>query len=156
MPQTTQKYRVLFPQTSFNVPNTLGAVWKGACGEGFWKQISQKVLGWASGVSSGVTPLSTISCSLSSFGRVKTQWRFSMGRKAYCLCTKLMVVLRVMPLSLFPNDEDANKALSKHRECIGSRYIELFKSTTAEVQQVPILIIFRPLSTTIITCNSLL
>ena len=99
MPQTTQKYRVLFPKTTFNVPNTLGAVWKGACGEGFWKQISQRVLGWASGVSSGVTPLSTISCSLSSFGRVKTQWRFSMGRKAYCLCTKLMVVLLVMPLS---------------------------------------------------------
>lgn len=39
---------------------------------------------------------------------------------------------------LFPNDEEANKALSKHRECIGSRYIELFKSTTAEVQQVPV------------------
>ena len=97
--KTTQKYRVVFPQTTFNVPNTLGAVWKGACGEGFWKQISQRVLGWASGISSGVTPLSTISCSLSSFGRVKTQWRFSMGRKAYCLCTKLMVVLRVMPLS---------------------------------------------------------
>ena len=37
---------------------------------------------------------------------------------------------------LFSTDEDANKALSRHRECIGSRYIELFKSTTAEVQQV--------------------
>ena len=57
---------------------------------------------------------------------------------------------------LFPNDEDANKALNKHRECIGSRYIELFKSTTAEVQQVPILIIFRPPSSTIVAYNSLL
>ncbi|XP_050293632.1 RNA-binding protein fusilli [Anthonomus grandis grandis] len=35
------------------------------------------------------------------------------------------------------NDEmDAPKALAKHREVIGSRYIELFRSTTAEVQQV--------------------
>lgn len=37
---------------------------------------------------------------------------------------------------LFSNESDAPKALSKHRECIGSRYIELFRSTTAEVQQV--------------------
>jgi len=37
---------------------------------------------------------------------------------------------------LFGSDESANKALSKHRQCIGNRYIELFKSTTAEVQQV--------------------
>ena len=37
---------------------------------------------------------------------------------------------------LFNTEEDATKALGKHRECIGSRYIELFKSTTAEVQQV--------------------
>ena len=37
---------------------------------------------------------------------------------------------------LFATDEEAAKALAKHRECIGSRYIELFKSTTAEVQQV--------------------
>lgn len=37
---------------------------------------------------------------------------------------------------LFANDEQADVALLKHRECIGSRYIELFKSTTAEVQQV--------------------
>ncbi|XP_021916116.1 RNA-binding protein fusilli isoform X3 [Zootermopsis nevadensis] len=37
---------------------------------------------------------------------------------------------------LFNQEEDAGKALSKHRELIGSRYIELFRSTTAEVQQV--------------------
>ncbi|KAI4484774.1 hypothetical protein M0804_007340 [Polistes exclamans] len=37
---------------------------------------------------------------------------------------------------LFAQEEDAVKALSKHRDCIGSRYIELFRSTTAEVQQV--------------------
>jgi len=37
---------------------------------------------------------------------------------------------------LFAEEGDAGKALSKHRESIGSRYIELFRSTTAEVQQV--------------------
>ncbi|XP_024938562.1 RNA-binding protein fusilli isoform X3 [Cephus cinctus] len=37
---------------------------------------------------------------------------------------------------LFAKEEDASKALSKHRDLIGSRYIELFRSTTAEVQQV--------------------
>ncbi len=37
---------------------------------------------------------------------------------------------------LFASDEQANVALAKHRQCIGTRYIELFKSTTAEVQQV--------------------
>lgn len=37
---------------------------------------------------------------------------------------------------LFSNEDDAPKALSKHRELIGTRYIELFRSTTAEVQQV--------------------
>ncbi|KAJ8968276.1 hypothetical protein NQ317_006404, partial [Molorchus minor] len=37
---------------------------------------------------------------------------------------------------LFASESDSPKALSKHRECIGSRYIELFRSTTAEVQQV--------------------
>lgn len=37
---------------------------------------------------------------------------------------------------LFPDEDEANKALMKHKQCIGTRYIELFKSTTAEVQQV--------------------
>ncbi|XP_037888194.1 RNA-binding protein fusilli isoform X3 [Glossina fuscipes] len=37
---------------------------------------------------------------------------------------------------LFANDTDAPKALARHRESIGQRYIELFRSTTAEVQQV--------------------
>jgi len=37
---------------------------------------------------------------------------------------------------LFPSEPEATKALAKHRQCIGTRYIELFKSTTAEVQQV--------------------
>ncbi|XP_037954877.1 RNA-binding protein fusilli isoform X2 [Teleopsis dalmanni] len=37
---------------------------------------------------------------------------------------------------LFATESDAPKALSRHRESIGQRYIELFRSTTAEVQQV--------------------
>lgn len=37
---------------------------------------------------------------------------------------------------LFSNEEESLKALKKHRETMGTRYIELFKSTTAEVQQV--------------------
>lgn len=42
---------------------------------------------------------------------------------------------------LFANESDAPKALSRHRESIGQRYIELFRSTTAEVQQVCLLIL---------------
>ena len=37
---------------------------------------------------------------------------------------------------LFDKEDDAEKALKKHKDVIGSRYIELFRSTTAEVQQV--------------------
>lgn len=37
---------------------------------------------------------------------------------------------------LFETEEMAQRALAKHREVIGARYIELFRSTTAEVQQV--------------------
>jgi len=37
---------------------------------------------------------------------------------------------------LFKEDTEGDKALSKHKDIIGSRYIELFRSTTAEVQQV--------------------
>ncbi|KAI1297261.1 Epithelial splicing regulatory protein 2 [Halotydeus destructor] len=37
---------------------------------------------------------------------------------------------------LFDTEEMASKALLKHREVIGARYIELFRSSTAEVQQV--------------------
>ena len=41
---------------------------------------------------------------------------------------------------LFSEEEDSDKALQKHKDIIGSRYIELFRSTTAEVQQVDIFI----------------
>ncbi|KAG0430033.1 hypothetical protein HPB47_023058 [Ixodes persulcatus] len=37
---------------------------------------------------------------------------------------------------LFDSEEVAGRALQKHRQLIGARYIELFRSTTAEVQQV--------------------
>jgi len=43
---------------------------------------------------------------------------------------------------LFADEDDAPKALSKHRDLIGTRYIELFRSTTAEVQQVMMFKIF--------------
>jgi epithelial splicing regulatory protein 1/2 len=33
-------------------------------------------------------------------------------------------------------ENDASQALLKHKETMGTRYIELFRSTTAEVQQV--------------------
>jgi len=37
---------------------------------------------------------------------------------------------------LFDSEEVASRALTKHRDLIGTRYIELFRSSTAEVQQV--------------------
>ena len=37
---------------------------------------------------------------------------------------------------LFANEDEAAKALMKHKQRIGSRYIELFKSATSEIQQV--------------------
>ena len=37
---------------------------------------------------------------------------------------------------MFATEEEGTRALAKHRDIIGSRYIELFRSTTAEVQQV--------------------
>ena len=37
---------------------------------------------------------------------------------------------------LFATEEDGQKALNKNKQRIGSRYIELFRSTTSEVQQV--------------------
>ncbi|VDI45110.1 epithelial splicing regulatory protein 1-like isoform X1 [Mytilus galloprovincialis] len=37
---------------------------------------------------------------------------------------------------LFDTEDESNTALKKHREIMGTRYIELFKSTAAEVQQV--------------------
>jgi epithelial splicing regulatory protein 1/2 len=37
---------------------------------------------------------------------------------------------------MFSTEDEGKKALSKHRHCIGSRYIELFRSTIAEVQQI--------------------
>jgi len=37
---------------------------------------------------------------------------------------------------LFASDEDVSMALTKHKQCIGTRYKELFKSTAAEVLQV--------------------
>lgn len=43
---------------------------------------------------------------------------------------------------LFAIENDAPKALSRHRESIGNRYIELFRSTTAEVQQVSVHVYF--------------
>jgi epithelial splicing regulatory protein 1/2 len=33
-------------------------------------------------------------------------------------------------------EHEATQALLKHKEIMGTRYIELFRSTTAEVQQV--------------------
>jgi len=38
--------------------------------------------------------------------------------------------------ALFAHEKDASKALRRHKEIIGSRYIELFRSSPAEVLQV--------------------
>ena len=37
---------------------------------------------------------------------------------------------------LFKTEEEGKQALKKHREKIGTRYVELFRSTQAELQQV--------------------
>lgn len=37
---------------------------------------------------------------------------------------------------MFKTEEEANQAILKHKETMGTRYIELFRSTVAEVQQV--------------------
>lgn len=47
---------------------------------------------------------------------------------------------------LFETDDIASKSLQKHRESIGSRYIELFRSTTAEVQQVIVKLILKAIN----------
>lgn len=39
---------------------------------------------------------------------------------------------------MFASEESAGKAVEKHKQYLGSRYIEIFRSTTAEVQQVNI------------------
>jgi epithelial splicing regulatory protein 1/2 len=38
-------------------------------------------------------------------------------------------------------EHEAAQALLKHKEIMGTRYIELFRSTTAEVQQVGFIIL---------------
>lgn len=50
---------------------------------------------------------------------------------------------------LFAHEDDSPKALSKHRELIGTRYIELFRSTTAEVQQVSLALLVHALPRTV-------
>ena len=46
---------------------------------------------------------------------------------------------------MLKTENEAAQALLKHKEIMGTRYIELFRSTTAEVQQVE-LIVFEILS----------
>lgn len=57
---------------------------------------------------------------------------------------------------LFSQETDAPKALSKHRESIGQRYIELFRSTTAEVQQVSWIGVFVGLGTRVVLKQNLI
>ena len=53
------------------------------------------------------------------------------------LSVGLSIKLPCIYLSIYFSEEgEGEKALAKHKELIGSRYIELFRSTTAEVQQV--------------------
>ena len=54
---------------------------------------------------------------------------------------------------LFEEEEDADKALQKHKDIIGSRYIELFRSTTAEVQQVSVYRVMFLYTRPSINCN---
>ena len=42
---------------------------------------------------------------------------------------------------LFETEAEGQVALKKHRENIGKRYVELFRSTRAELQQVPLLVL---------------
>lgn len=44
--------------------------------------------------------------------------------------------------AIFGHEEDGRSALKKHREKIGTRYVELFRSTQAELQQVRTLLSF--------------
>jgi hypothetical protein len=44
-------------------------------------------------------------------------------------------------------ENEASQALLKHKDIMGTRYIELFRSTTAEVQQVSLIIISNKLIT---------
>ena len=43
---------------------------------------------------------------------------------------------------MFKTENEAAQTLLKHKEIMGTRYIELFRSTTAEVQQVYFSIFF--------------
>ena len=105
----------------FNVPNTLGAVWKGACGEGFWKQISQRVLGWASGIFIWCYPFVYNLLQLEFFRSGENSVEVLDGEEGILFVHQADGRATGDAFVLFPNDEDANKALSKHRECIGSR-----------------------------------
>ncbi len=43
---------------------------------------------------------------------------------------------------MLKTEHEAAQALLKHKEIMGTRYIELFRSTTAEVQQVNLISFF--------------
>jgi epithelial splicing regulatory protein 1/2 len=44
---------------------------------------------------------------------------------------------------MLKTEHEAAQALLKHKEIMGTRYIELFRSTTAEVQQVNYFFYYR-------------